>query len=166
MESSFQCWGSIAELSTLKFNVFRADTEIRLYYHQWLTYCHAVLRVNNKYFTLNVHMNELFELHVLNGEITLSDEFSSPSNTSQIFSCHKKFHTHFFTVYALNTASVYCWMHGAALDCHKDARNTTLWTSGLNLNLHKFSPYSWSSSTSFSLSHKTKPPLFLNLAAS
>jgi len=54
-------------------------------------------------------MNELFELRVLNGEIILSDEFFSPPNTSQIFSCHKKFHTlFFFTVYALNTASVYC----------------------------------------------------------
>ena len=96
MESSFQCWGSIAELSTLKFNVFRADTKIRLHYHQRLTYCHAVLRVNNKYFTLNVHMNELFELRVLNGEITLSDEFSSPPQTR-----HKYFHatknsTHIF----------------------------------------------------------------------
>jgi hypothetical protein len=101
-------------------------------------------------------MNEIFELRVLNGEIILSEEISPPlpppKHVTNIFMPQKIPHTFFFTVYALNTASVYCCMHGAALDCHKDARNRTLWTSGLNLNLHKFSPYSRSSSTSFSLS--------------
>ena len=97
MESGFQCWGSIAELSTLKFSVFTADTKILLRYHQLLPYCHTVLRVNNKYFTLNVHMSELFELRVLNGEIILSDEFfSPPKHVTNIFMPQKIPHTFFF----------------------------------------------------------------------